>query len=163
MDCICIKYSTNSKQDILHIAFSKMIGSPLTSVHRLKDCISYMMWKDLKSELLRQYSKIPFDSHAIQVLAHIWQGHNELLEMYLHHASELLSKIHHTTNMIQILAEGLNYYTVVYCLNSTKLKDTKVPTGILWRTASVIYMFFLWAMKELRVIPGWIVMLQKHQ
>ena len=42
--------------------------------------------------------------------------------MYLHYASEPLSKSHHTTDMAQIPAEGLNHYTVVYGLNSNELK-----------------------------------------
>ena len=45
------------------------------------------------------------------------------LQMYLHHASELLSKIRYTTDMAQIPVEGLNHYAIVYGLNSTKLKD----------------------------------------
>ena len=47
----------------------------------------------------------------------------ELLEMYLHHASELLLKIHHMTDMALIPTEVLNHDTIVYGLNSTKLKD----------------------------------------
>ena len=52
------------KQDVLCIAFSKMIGSPDTSVHELRDHVPYVMWKDLKSEPLRQYSTTPFECHA---------------------------------------------------------------------------------------------------
>ena len=43
--------------------------------------------------------------------------------MYLHHANELLPKLSHTTDMTQIPTEGLNHYTIVYGLNSAKLKD----------------------------------------
>ena len=46
--------------------------------------------------------------------------------MYLHCDSQLLSKIHHTTDMSQIPVERLNHYTVAYGLNSTKLKDKVV-------------------------------------
>ena len=81
------------------------------------------MWNDLKSELSRQYSTIPFDSHATQVFTCLQQGPSYLNEMYLHHANELLSEIYHTTDMTQIAAESSNYYTIVYDLNSTKLKD----------------------------------------
>ena len=100
-----------------------MTGSPLTSAYRLRDCLQYMMWKDLKSEPLRQYSTISFNSHATQAFAYLQQGPDELLEMYLHCASELLSKIHHTTDMSQMPAKGLSTYTVVYGLHSTKPKD----------------------------------------
>ena len=43
--------------------------------------------------------------------------------MYLHCASELLSKLHHMTNTSKIPTEGLNHYTMVYGLNSSKLRD----------------------------------------
>ena len=94
-------------QDILCIEFSEMVRSSLTSAFRLRDYLPHLTWKDLKGELLRQYSKIPFDSHATQAFYHLQQGSDEILEMYLHHATELLSKIHHTTDMSQIPAEGL--------------------------------------------------------
>ena len=74
--------------------------------------------------------------------------------MYLHCASELLSKIHHTTDMAQIPAEGLKHYTVVYDLNSKKLKDKVVPAGILWRTASAISVLLVLAMKGLRLLQS---------
>ena len=59
----------------------------------------------------------------MQPFAHLQQGPDELLEMYLHHASELLWKIHCMMDTSQIQAEGINYYTMVYGLNSHKLKD----------------------------------------
>ena len=59
----------------------------------------------------------------------------ELLNMYLYHASELLSKIHYMTGMSQIPAEGQNHYTVVYGLNLHKLKDkVEGHWGTCWRT-----------------------------
>ena len=39
-----------------------------------------------------QYSSIPFHSHAIQAFAQLEQGPDELFDMYLNHASELLLK-----------------------------------------------------------------------
>ena len=36
-----------SKQDILCIAFYKIIGPPLTSAHRLRDCLPYLTWNYL--------------------------------------------------------------------------------------------------------------------
>ena len=59
----------------------------------------------------------------MQAFAHLQQGPDDLIKMSLHCASELLSKIHHMTEMSQIPAEGLNHYTIVYGLNSQKLKD----------------------------------------
>ena len=43
--------------------------------------------------------------------------------MFLHCASECSSKIHQMMDMSQIPTEGLNHYTMVYGLNSIKLKD----------------------------------------
>ena len=39
-----------------------------------------------------QYSAIPYDSHVTQAFALLKQDPDELLDMYLHHTSELLSK-----------------------------------------------------------------------
>ena len=36
-----------SEQDILFIAFSKMVRSPLTSGHRLRDGLPHVTWKDM--------------------------------------------------------------------------------------------------------------------
>ena len=99
-----------------------MIGPPFTSAHRLRDCLPYLTWQVLKSEFSRQYSKILFNSHANQAFAHLQQGPDDLLEMHLHHASELLSKIHDTTHIAQIPTKHLSCYTVVYDLNSAKWK-----------------------------------------
>ena len=38
-----------SGQNILYIALWKMVGSPLTSAHRLRDQVPQLMWKDLKN------------------------------------------------------------------------------------------------------------------
>ena len=92
----------------------------------MRDHLPHFIWQDLKVELSRQFSKISFNSYATQAFTHLQQGCDELPEMHMHHASELLSKIHHTAGMAQIPAEGLNYYIVVYGLNSAKLKDNVV-------------------------------------
>ena len=63
-----------SKQEIIYLAFSKMIGSPLTLAHRLRDHLTYLIWKDLKSKLSGQYSTTPLDSHATKVFAPLQQG-----------------------------------------------------------------------------------------
>ena len=73
-----------SGQNIIYIASPKMVGSSLTSACRLRDHVPHIKWKDLKDELLRQYS--------IQAFACLQQSSDELLEMYLHCASEFLSK-----------------------------------------------------------------------
>ena len=71
-----------------------------------------------------QYSIIPSDTHATQTFTHLGQGLNELLDDYLHHVSELLSKIYHTSDLSRISVEGTNHYAVVYGLNCGKPKDS---------------------------------------
>ena len=56
-----------SGKNILHMAFSKMIGSPIMSGYRLRDCLPWLTWDNLKNELLTLYAIIPFDSHATKV------------------------------------------------------------------------------------------------
>ena len=115
-----------SVQDILQIAFSKMIESPLTSALRLRDGSPNIMWKELKSKVARQYSSIPFNSRTTKVFAHSQEGPDELFEMYLHHEGELLLKIHHTANMSLVSVQGMSHYTEVYGLNSRKSRESVV-------------------------------------
>ena len=103
-----------------------MVGSPLTSAHRLRDRSSNFTWRELRSELSRQYSSIPFDSHATKAFVSLYLAQDEPLEMYLHHASEHFSKIHHLSDMSQISVEGLKQYTIVYGLNCRNLKYSVV-------------------------------------
>ena len=56
--------------------------------------------------------------------SHLQQCPEELLEMYLYCASELLSKMHHTADRFQISVKGLNHYTVVYGLKCRNVKDS---------------------------------------
>ena len=93
------------------------------STHKLRDHLPHLTWDDLKNELLRQYSAIPFDSYEIQASACLQQGPDELLEISLHCTSEVLSNIHHMTDMSVIIAEGLQHSTMVYGLNLNKLQD----------------------------------------
>ena len=82
------------------------------------------MWTELKKELSMEYFVILSDTHAPQALTHLEQGPDELFDDFLHSASELLSKIHYTSDMSNILAEDTDYYAVVYGLNCWKLKDS---------------------------------------
>ena len=81
-----------SGQDILCINFSKMVKISTYFTHMLRDCLPHLTWKDLKSQLLRQYSTIPFQQLCHPSHCLLQQGSYELLEMYLHCASELYQK-----------------------------------------------------------------------
>ena len=139
-------------QDNLCIVFSKIVGSLLTSAFSLMDWLPHLTWTDLKNELFRQYSPIPFNNNDTQAFAYLLQGSDELHEMYLHSASEHLLKIHHMTDMFKITAEGINHYTVVYGLNINKLKykavGHKSATGTQWKSISVISLPLVLAMMD---------------
>ena len=47
------------EQGILHIAFSKIVGSSLTSAHRLREHLPLLTWKDHKSNNTQQYHTQP--------------------------------------------------------------------------------------------------------
>ena len=134
-----------SGQNILHIAFSKLIGSPLTSGCMLRDCLPHLSWNDLKMIFEAIFNNTL--QQSTQAFACLQQSSDELLEMCLHCARKLLLNIHHNMDMSQILAEGLNYYTVVYgkiLINwKTKKQDTKVPTGEPWKIASTASMLLV--------------------
>ena len=115
-----------SGQDTIHIAFFNMMGSPLSPAKRLKAQSPKLMWTELKRELSMQYSAIPYDSHVTQAFAQLEQDPDELLDIYFHHAIELLSETYHTSDMSKIFADGLNHYKVVYGLNCRRLKDSVV-------------------------------------
>ena len=85
--------------------------------------------------------------------------------MYLHCASKLLLKIHHTINMPQISVEGMNNYTLVNGLNCRKLKDSVVGHwSAHWKSfSSEISILLMWDAKEPKAIAELISIPQKHQ
>ena len=70
------------------------------------------------------------------------------------------------TDMSQIPAHGLNHYTMLYGLNSNKLKDKVVGHwSAYWNTMEDCFsdiITFSADMKEPRVNPEWISMHQKQ-
>ena len=79
---------------------------------------------ELKRGLSMQCSIIISDSHATQAFTWLEQGPDEIFDEYLHHASELLSKIYHISDMSRISVEVPCHYAAVYDLNCRKLKDS---------------------------------------
>ena len=80
------------------------------------------------------YSVILSESDATKAFTQLEQGMHELLDDYLHYASELLSKMKHNFEMSSNSAEGINHYAVISGLNCRKLKetaswDTRVHSG----------------------------------
>ena len=101
-----------------------MTDSPLSSANGLKAQLPDLTCMELKRELSMQYSNILYDSHATQAFIQLEQGPDELLDVYFHCATELQSKIYHTSDMSRISPKGLNHYAVVYGLNCRRLKDS---------------------------------------
>ena len=113
-----------SGQNPICIAFSILIGSPLLTANRLTMRTPNLTWEDFKIELSMHYSIILSDTHATQAFTHSEQGLDELPANYLHHASGLLAKIYHFSDMSRISGEGMNHSALVSCLNCRKLKDS---------------------------------------
>ena len=108
--------------DAVNIALSKLQGAPLKSANYLagKETNSgrKFCWSTLKQHLTSNYSKIPYDTHAINAYDMLQQGNNEA---YLHWAQDILECIHHTNDMSSILAIGTNHAKIL-----TGLKDGKL-------------------------------------
>ena len=68
-----------SGQNAIHVAFSKLIVSPLLTANRLKTRLPNLTLADLKKELSIQYSITPPDTYATQAFTHLEQGPDELL------------------------------------------------------------------------------------
>ena len=111
-----------------HIMHSIFKNGRITPYISLRDCLLHITWDDLKRWTLKTIF-----NNTIQQSCHTsyclfarrpqWASWNVPTSCY-----ELLSKIHHRTDMSQILAEGWNHYTVMYGLNSHKLNDKVVGT-----------------------------------
>ena len=115
-----------SGQNIIHIAFSQSTGCSVLTANTLKSGSPNLTWTELKNKLSIQYSIIPSDAYETQAYTHLEQGLDELLDNYIHHASKLLSKIYHASDMSRISVEGTNHYAVIYSLNCRKPKDSMV-------------------------------------
>ena len=78
-------------------------------------------WSTLKQHLTSNYSKIPYDTHAINAYDILQQGNNESIEAYLHRAQDILEHIHHTNDMSSISAIGTTHAKIL-----TGLKDSRL-------------------------------------
>ena len=113
-----------SCKDILWIAFSRMVGSSLTTAHRLRDRSPNLAWGELKSKLSRQYSSIPFDSHDTQTLSYLQQGLDELMKCIHTMQVSFIENQPHVRHVSDV--SGGSDCTMEYGLNCRKLKDSVV-------------------------------------
>ena len=78
-------------------------------------------WHSLKKHLTNNYSKILYNTHAINAYDNIHQGSDESTSVYPHRVQDILECIHHTTNMATISAIGTNHAKIL-----TGLKDSRL-------------------------------------
>ena len=111
--------------NLLSIALSKLQWAPLKSANYLEaketNAGKTLNWSTLKQHLTSNYSKIPYDAHAINVYDMLQQGNDESTKVYLHRAQDILECIHHTNNMTSISVIGTNHAKTL-----TGLKDGRL-------------------------------------
>ena len=76
----------------LSIALSKLQGVPLKSANYLEaketNTGKTLIWSTLKQHLTSNYSKIPYDTHAINAYDMLQQGNDESTKAYLHRVQD---------------------------------------------------------------------------
>ena len=107
------------------IALSKLQGPPLKSAGFLesKEVSSgkQLNWHSLKKHLTTNYSKISYNTHAINAYDNLHQGSDESTSAYLHRVQDILKHIHNTSNMTSIPAIGTNHAKFLTGLRDSRL------------------------------------------
>ena len=113
--------------DTLSIALSKLQGIPLKSASYLEsketNSGKTLLWSSLKKHLTSNYSKIPYDSHAINAYSSLHQGSDESTIAYLHRVQDILEHIHHTSDMTSITAISTNHAKILTGLKDSRLQN----------------------------------------
>ena len=120
--------------DTLTIALSKLQGPPQKLACFLEskevNVGKKLSWHSLKKHLTNNYSKIPYDTHAINAYDNHHQGSDESTSAYLHRVQDILKHIDHTTDMATISAIGTNHAKILTGLKDgrlcNKLAESKV-------------------------------------
>ena len=103
--------------DTLHISLSKLQGAPLRSAKYLEgketNSGKRFCWSTLKQHLTSNYSKIPYNTNAINAYDTLQQGTEDSTEAYLHRVQDILECIHHTNDMSSISAIGINHTKIL--------------------------------------------------
>ena len=111
--------------DTLSIALSKLQGPQLKLACFLESKEAsvgrQLNWHSLKKHLTNNYSKILYDTHAINAYDNLHQGSDESTSVYLHRAQDILEHIHHTTDMATISVISINHMKIL-----TGLKDSRL-------------------------------------
>ena len=115
--------------DALSISLSKLQEAPLKSAKYLEgketNSGKKLSWTTLKQHLTSKYSKIPYDTHAINAYDTLQQGTDESTKAYLHRVQDILEHIHHTNDMSSVTTIGTNHTKIL-----TGLKDGKLHNQI---------------------------------
>ena len=113
--------------DALSIALSKLQGALLKCANYLEakemNAGKTLIWSTLKQHLTSNYSKIPYDTHVINVYDTLQQGKDESTEAYLHIAQDILECINHTNIMTSISAIGPNHAKILKGLKDGRLHN----------------------------------------
>ena len=111
---------------------SKLKGVPLKSSNYLEaketNAGKTLIWSTLKWHLTSNYSKIPYDIHAINVYDMLQQGKDELTEAYLQRAQDILEHIHLTNDMTSVSVMGTNHAKILRGLKDGKLHNQLVES-----------------------------------
>ena len=111
--------------DTLSIELSKLQGPPLKLACFLEskevNVGKQLSWQSLKKHLTNNYSKIPYNTHAIIAYDNLHQGSDESTSAYLHRAQDILECIHHMTDMANISAISTSHAKIL-----TGLKDGRL-------------------------------------
>ena len=113
--------------DTLNIAQSKLQATLLKSANYLEtketSAGKTLIWSMLKHHLTSNYSKIPYDTHAIYAYNSLQQGNDKSTEGYLHRTQDIFECIHHTNNMSSISAIGTNHAKILPGLKDGRLHN----------------------------------------
>ena len=113
--------------DTLSIALSRLQGTLLKSANYLEakeiNSGKTLIWSTLKQHLTSNYSKIPYDTHAINAYNMLQQDNDESTEVYLHRVQDILEHIHHTNDMTSISAIGTNHTKILTGLRNDRLHN----------------------------------------
>ena len=121
------KHHENLHLDAINIALSKLQGTPLKLAIYLEgketSTGKKLSWITLKQHLTANYSKIPYDTHTINVYDTLQQGTEESTKAYFHTVQDILECIHHANDMSAIKAIGTNHAKILTGHKDKKLHD----------------------------------------
>ena len=111
-----------SGQNIFHIAFTKMVGSPFSLAHKLRDHLPHLTWKDFKSnsqESIQQNLSTVMSPKPLPIC-------KKVLMITLRCTYIVPVNFHCKTDMPKVPVGGLNHYIQLYGQDFNKLREKVV-------------------------------------